>query len=333
MDVSVVVPTRNRSALLAMTLRSALAQQQVDFEIIVVDEASTDDTPAVIAGLGDPRIRVIRHSRAQGVSAARNQGVSEARAEWIAFLDDDDLWAPTKLALQLRAARQSGAAWVYVGHVNINVHYRVTGGEPPLAPPELIDQLPAHNVVPGGCSGVMASKNALQRAGLFDVEFQPLADWDLWLRLAHGGLPGWVPQPLVAYRLHGEQMSLDASRVETEFWRLAGHNPEANPAIFYRYLGWWALRVKDHRAALRHFMRAWRQRRPPSPSLTLAADLVTVARDLVEHRLRMRLPDMRRTRQTAREHASWRDAGQAWVDALIEANVAVSDPVSLDPSR
>ena len=107
-----------------------------------MDEASTDDTPAVIASLGDPRIRVIRHSRAQGVSAARNRGVTEARADWIAFLDDDDLWAPTKLALQLRAARESRTSWVYVGHVNINVHYRVTGGEPPLAPDELVKQLP-----------------------------------------------------------------------------------------------------------------------------------------------------------------------------------------------
>ena len=67
----------------------------VDFEVIVVDEASTDDTLRVIASLGDSRIRVIRHSRAQGVSAARNRGVAEARGAWIAFLDDDDLWAPT----------------------------------------------------------------------------------------------------------------------------------------------------------------------------------------------------------------------------------------------
>ncbi len=331
MDVSVVVPTRNRSALLAMTLRSALAQRDVDFEVIVVDEASTDDTPAVIASFGDARIRVIRHSSAQGVSAARNHGVAEARAEWIAFLDDDDLWAPTKLALQLRAARESGASWVYVGHVNINVHYRVTGGEPPLAPYELMKQLPQHNVVPGGCSGVMVSKNALQLAGPFDVRLQPLADWELWLRLAQNGLPGWVPEPLVAYRLHGAQMSLDASRVEAEFWTLAGLNPEANAAILYRYLGWWALRVKDHRGAWGYFLRAWRHRRPTSPPLMLAADLVTVARDLLEHRLRMRLPAVKSARQAARAHASWRDEGRAWVDALIGAHVANSGPVSLDP--
>ncbi|HEU5257564.1 MAG TPA: glycosyltransferase family 2 protein, partial [Vicinamibacterales bacterium] len=205
MDVSVIVPTRNRSALLPLTLRSVLAQRDVNFEVIVVDEASSDDTPAVIASFGDPRIRSIRHDRPQGVSAARNRGVAEARADWVAFLDDDDLWAPTKLTLQLGALRASGATWAYVGHVNFNVHHHVTGGSPPLPPSELLRQLPEHNVVPGGCSGVMVAKDAVRRAGLFAAEFQPLADWDLWLRLAHVGVPTCVSQPLVAYRLHGAQ--------------------------------------------------------------------------------------------------------------------------------
>ena len=325
MDISVVVPTRNRSALLATTLRSALVQRGVDLEVLVVDEASTDDTLEVVDSFGDARIRVIRHTTAQGVSAARNRGVAEARGAWIAFLDDDDLWAPAKLELQFRAARESRALWAYVGHVNINVHYRVTSGEPPLSPHELVKQLPYQNVVPGGCSGVMVAKNALQRAGPFDVRFQPLADWELWLRLAQVGLPAWVPKPLVAYRLHGSQMSLDASRVETEFWWLAERHGEADPATLYRYLGWWALRVNNHRAALRYFVRARRHRRPSSPPSRLAADLATVGRGFLEHRFRMRLPATASTRRSEAEHGSWRDEGQAWVDTLIGARGVDSD--------
>jgi len=321
MDVSVIVPTRNRSTLLATALRSAVAQRGVDFEILVVDEASTDDTLQIVAGFRDPRIRVIRHSIVRGVSAARNHGVVEARGTWIAFLDDDDVWAPEKLDLQLRAARESGAPWSYVGEVTINVHYRVTGGKPPLPPDELVKQLPYHNVVPGGCSGVMVSKDALQRAGAFDVRFQTLADWDLWLRLADVGLPAWVRKPLIAYRLHGAQMSLDASRVEAEFRLLAERNPAADPAVLYRYLGFWALRVKNHRAALRHFMRARLHRRPSSPAFSLAADLLTVSRDFLEHRLRLRVPGTT-GRDMLAEHASWRDDGQAWVDAVIRAEIA-----------
>src|SRR5688500_17265462 len=138
MDISVVVPTRNRSALLSTTLRSVLTQRGVDFEVLVVDEASTDDTLQVVDRFRDPRIRVIRHATAQGVSAARNRGVAEARGVWIAFLDDDDLWAPAKLALQLRAARESEAPWSYVGEVTFNVHYRGTGGKTPLPADDLV---------------------------------------------------------------------------------------------------------------------------------------------------------------------------------------------------
>src|ERR1044071_6101497 len=105
MDVSVIVPTRNRSSLLSKTLRTVLRQQDVELEVIVVDEASTDGTAALLATLGDARVRVIHHDRPRGVSAARNHGADEARGEWLAFIDDDGLWAPDKLAQQINAAR------------------------------------------------------------------------------------------------------------------------------------------------------------------------------------------------------------------------------------
>jgi glycosyltransferase involved in cell wall biosynthesis len=108
MDVSIVIPTRNRSVLLSKALRSALRQERVEFEIIVVDEASTDDTPALLASIQDPRVRVLRHETARGLSGARNSGAEHARGEWLGFLDDDDLWAPDKLNRQLSAGRAAG---------------------------------------------------------------------------------------------------------------------------------------------------------------------------------------------------------------------------------
>ena len=113
MEVSVIVPTRNRSALLAMTLRSVLRQRDVDLEVIVVDDASTDDTPRVLAALTDTRVRVIRHAMPSGVAAARNHAAAETQADWLAFIDDDDLWAPEKLLCQLQAAQQLGRDWAY----------------------------------------------------------------------------------------------------------------------------------------------------------------------------------------------------------------------------
>src|SRR5438105_2362909 len=97
--VSVVVPTRNRPRLLACTLRSILAQVDVDLELIVVDDASSP--PAIVPT--DRRVRLIRHTTQLGVSAARNTGIAAACGRWLAFCDDDDLWAPRKLTEQLIA--------------------------------------------------------------------------------------------------------------------------------------------------------------------------------------------------------------------------------------
>ena len=86
-----VIPTHNRMGLLSLTLRTALWQQSVDLEVIVVDDGSTDDTRRVIHDIEDDRIRVVGHDEARGVSMARNSGIEAARGPWIAFLDDDDL--------------------------------------------------------------------------------------------------------------------------------------------------------------------------------------------------------------------------------------------------
>ena len=93
--VSVIIPTRNRAELLRRTLGTVLSQRLRELEVIVVDDASTDGTPAVLDAVADERVRTIRHPERRGVAAARNIGVDAAVGRWVAFLDDDDLWAPT----------------------------------------------------------------------------------------------------------------------------------------------------------------------------------------------------------------------------------------------
>ena len=95
--VSVIVPTHNRADLLPRAVDSVLAQTYGDYEILIVDDCSSDETQDVIAGFSDPRIRSFRHDRNRGQSAAINTGISHARGEYIGFLDDDDEWLPTKL--------------------------------------------------------------------------------------------------------------------------------------------------------------------------------------------------------------------------------------------
>ena len=146
-----------------------LSQQQVELEVIVIDEASTDDTAALLATLGDARVRVIHHDRPRGVSAARNRGASEAHGEWLAFVDDDDLWAPDKLVRQIHAAQVSGRDWAYAGSVNIGDRGQVVYGRPPLPPEEVVAALPRYNAIPGGGSNVVVRRTTWMEVGPFEI--------------------------------------------------------------------------------------------------------------------------------------------------------------------
>ncbi|MBI2620131.1 MAG: glycosyltransferase family 2 protein [Ignavibacteriales bacterium] len=108
--VSVILPTRNRSQLLSRAMKSVLAQTFPDFELIVIDEGSTDDTPRVVESFVDERIHSIRHEVFRGPGAARNAGVELSRGEYITFLDDDDEFLPNKLKDQTDAFRKSVSA-------------------------------------------------------------------------------------------------------------------------------------------------------------------------------------------------------------------------------
>ena len=213
MDVSVVIPTHNRSALLSRTLRSALRQERVDFEVIVVDEASNDDTPALLSALGDHRVRVIRHEIPRGLSAARNHGAEYARAEWLAFLDDDDLWAPDKLFRQVSAAREAGRDWAYTGSVNIE-NGRILRSTPAPSEEEVVAMLPRFPILPGGGSNVIVRRETFTQVGPFDTRFVSGGeDWELWIRLAKHGWPAGVREPLMAKRIHSSNMFAETDRI------------------------------------------------------------------------------------------------------------------------
>jgi glycosyltransferase involved in cell wall biosynthesis len=114
-EVSVVIPTRNRPELVVRAVRSALAQTVHDIEIVVVVDGPDPATVEALDGLGDARVRAVELPASGGAPNARNRGVDNARADWVAFLDDDDEWLPEKLATQLARARESGVALPIVG--------------------------------------------------------------------------------------------------------------------------------------------------------------------------------------------------------------------------
>lgn len=184
--------------------------------MVVVDDGSVDATPHELRALDDGRVQVIRHERPRGVSAARNIGLAEVTAPWVAFLDDDDVWAPGHLAAMLRAAGTSGVdpervGLVFSGSLLLDADWNVSDVSP--APPAegARDQMSRRNYV--GCpSRVMVRTEAVHAVGGFDERLSLVADWDLWVRVLARYEPVRCPDLLVGYMIHKDNMHLDGDQ-------------------------------------------------------------------------------------------------------------------------
>lgn len=262
--VSVVIPTRNRLGLLRRTLDTVRAQRGVDLEIIVVDDASTDETAGALDRLGDPRVRVVRRDLAVGVSVARNVGIARATGEWVALIDDDDLWAPNKLSDQLAALRAGGADWAYAGLVSVDDELSVRAAVPPVSPEAVRRNLLFWNAIPAGGSTIMARRTLLEDIGGYDPTLRLFEDWDLCIRLAAAAPCAVAPAPLVAYVTHRAQSSLDTrgalamlDTIDRRYRALRGGRP-INWGRMCRWVGWSAARSGDRTGALRAYARGAR---------------------------------------------------------------------------
>jgi glycosyltransferase involved in cell wall biosynthesis len=282
-EVTVVIPTRNRWPVLSTSaLPSALAQESVEHEVIVVDEGSTDATAAKIESFEEPRLRLIRHDSARGVAQARNAGIAAARGAWVAFLDDDDLWSPQKLRRQLdaAAAREASFAYTAAAWLDERKHYLHS-----LAPPDpegLDVRLLRWNEIWAGGSNVIARTEVIRRLGGFDERLFQLADWDLWIRLALEGRGACVEDVLVGYVVHAQSMLLSDQRdVFAEFRYLVekhrdiatrtGAHPDA--AKFWRWVAAGHLRAGRRAEAARTYVQGARVGRDPSLLLRAFAAL------------------------------------------------------------
>lgn len=197
--VSVVIPTRNRADLLAEAVAGAGSQTVEDIEIIVVDDASQDHTPKLLAELAaaDRRIRVERNEARRGGPAARNRGVLQARGAVLALLDDDDTWEPHKLERQLAALDHDP------GLVAVSCDHRVVapghGSLDHRGPREVTARdLLWENFL--GSASFCAWRPALAPGVRFDESLPSMQDWDLWLKLAQHGPVHVVPEVLCTYR-------------------------------------------------------------------------------------------------------------------------------------
>ncbi|MGH2997323.1 MAG: glycosyltransferase family 2 protein [Gaiellaceae bacterium] len=321
--VSVVIPTRDRRALLARALGTVLRQEATAVEVIVVDEASEDDTPRWLAALRDPRIVVVRHDVAKGVAEARNAGIERASAPWVAFVDDDDLWAPWKLASQLEAlAREESSAWAIGSAAVVDGRLRIRAAQRIAALDRFLPLLLGHNVVPGGASGVVANTEAVRRAGGFDSRLRIMADWDLWIRLALESPPAAVDRPVVAYVLHGANMTSEPAgfRRELEYIREKHRGARAALGVELNDRGWseWLAEVQRRSGlrlapALIQARIAVSHRQPRSAARALA---VAFSPGWLDRRDAWRIQ---------RIPAAWREEAEAWLEPIRQAGPSGGD--------
>lgn len=271
-EISVIIPTHNRWHLLRRTLAGAIAQEGVDHEVVVVDDGSSDGTSERLAELGEPRLRVFRHERGKGVAHARNRGIEEARGEWVAFLDDDDLWAPDKLRAQLGAARAVGAPFAYAGAIVVDEHLEVVDVQRAPAADDVLADVLAWQAVPGGCSNPIARTELARRVGGFDPNLSMVADWDMWTRLllAADGRAAAAHELHVGYLRHPANMSVvdaDVFTRELEYMesKFATERDARGISVdvvnFSRWLAGGYRRRGNRVSAARAYLRAARRRR------------------------------------------------------------------------
>lgn len=199
--VSVTIPAYNAMEYLPETLENVLRQTYEDFEVIVVNDGSSDETEQWVSQIEDSRVKLISQKN-QGLAGARNTGISHAKGEYIAFLDADDLWEPTKLEKQLRVLEENpevGLVYTWVAYINET-------GEPTgrvfknQAEGYVWGKLIEHNIVESG-SVAMVRSSCFETCGLFDRNLGSyIEDWDMWLRLATDYPFKVVKEPLVYYR-------------------------------------------------------------------------------------------------------------------------------------
>jgi glycosyltransferase involved in cell wall biosynthesis len=226
--VSIILPTHNREKEISRAIRSVLEQSHSHFELIVVDDGSTDGTAAVVESFDDRRIRYIKHGERRGGGAARNTGIQAARHDYIAFQDSDDEWLPHKLATQVqrleRAPGEIGA--VYCGYIRVD-----PGRSQSYFPQQRIRDregdihaaLLRENFV--GTPTLLVRRQCFERIGLFDERLPRFQDWELMIRLAAAYRVGFISEPLLRAYYADDNISSahDRSLAEAEALILEKH--------------------------------------------------------------------------------------------------------------
>lgn len=261
--VSVVIPAYNAMNYLPKTLESVLQQTFTDFEVLIVNDGSSDQIVEWVDGVTDLRVKLISQ-RNQGVSTARNIGIGHAQGEYVAFLDADDLWEPTKLEKQVHyLADRSEVGLVYTWTTLID-----TLGEPTgrvfasLVEGHVWKQLIENDMISTG-SSTMIRRSCFDEVGVFDPSLAFAEDWDMWLRIAACYSFGVVKEPLTFYRQHPNNATKNRQKMMQSLRIVIEKTFQSVPldllhlrnrayANFLLGLAWLAIDIGDYKQAIHY---------------------------------------------------------------------------------
>lgn len=216
-----IVPAYNAARTVGVALDSVLGQTFADFELLVVDDGSSDGTADVVASRADSRVACVTIANG-GVARARNHGLALTSGEYVAFLDADDAWRSTKLERQVQtlSARPS-AGLCFTAAELVDDELRPIGQDPAMLYPDYCEALlTIGNVLSAGASSVLARRSVLRATGGFDPRLSQCADWDLWLRISLESGFAAIAEPLVLYRQAPGTMSSDPALLERDTFAL-----------------------------------------------------------------------------------------------------------------
>lgn len=259
--VSIVTPTYNSSKFIKRTILSVLNQTYTDWEYLIIDDCSTDNTIKIITEYAeqDPRIKILKTSENSGGPALpKNIGIENAKGEYVAFLDHDDEWLPKKLEEQLKLFNGGGnklglvSCFINIRDSNRNLilkHKKNYKGD-------VIKNLAINNFILT-CSCVMTKTTILKEVGLFNTEFKRADDVDMWLKISETGYQfDFVPEYLINHIVHGENYSNNNLNSVKEF-ELNYQNHKNSYDKYNPYgLGYYYFYKKNYKLSRKYLIRA-----------------------------------------------------------------------------
>jgi len=262
--VSVVIPTYNREQLIDRSIESVLSQTYQDFEIIVVDDASTDNTKAVINSFDDDRIRYVRHSENKGEAAARNTGIKIARGEYIAPQDSDDEWFPQKLAKQIELLKNTspkvGVAYTGFWKIENNEKTYIPFSWVNRKEGDIHKELLKGNFI--GSPATLIKKECFKKAGMFDERLFHLVDWEMWLRVSKYYHFKFIDEPLLVAHYGSDNVSTNQSEfIKAQELILKKHFEDFSKdkellVTYYVYIGDLLISVRDVKKGRSYLIKA-----------------------------------------------------------------------------